>query len=285
MSIVITLDSTCDIPQEIIDKFNFKIIPLHIVLGNTTYSDGINIQPDKIYEFVNKTKNLPKTTCANQAEFMEFFGKYASEYDDVIHFSISTKLSASFAQAELASKKFSNVHVIDGRQLSTGTALLALTAADMVKEGKGVKEIVNRINSLISNVQTSFVVDSIEYLHKGGRCSMLELLGANILKIHPMLQTIDGEIKVVSKFRGKMEKVIKDYFNQLKHLYPNPMTDYIFVTHTECDPAFAKMGIEFAKKEFGAKTVINCMANSTITCHCGKGTLGMLFINSERVVK
>lgn len=279
MSIVITLDSTCDLPNDIISKYNFQIIPLHIVLGNTTYTDDVDIFPEQIYEFVNKTKTLPKTTAANEAEFIDFFGNLKKKYDAIIHISISSKLSASFNQAQLAAKKYSDVYVIDGGQLSTGTALLGLTAAEMVLQGKQAEEIVKHVTSLVPNVQTSFVVDSIEYLHKGGRCSMLALLGANILKIHPMLQTINGEIKVVAKFRGKMEKVLKDYFAELKKKYPKPKTDYIFVTYTDCSDEFIKMAIEYAKKEFGAKVVIDCLAHGTITCHCGKGTLGILFIN------
>lgn len=271
-----TADSTCDLPRELADKLDLTILNFFVLLGDKGYRDGIDIFPQTIFEFVEKQKILPKTAAPSPDEYRELFSRFSSDYDAVIHFNISSKLSASNQNANIAVKDFKNVYVIDSAMLSTGTSMLIFHADKLRKEGKSAEEIVDSVNKLKYDVQCSFIVDTLEYLHKGGRCSGLTRFAASVLKLHPVLLLKDGAITVHSKLRGKIDKVYSDYIDILKEEYPDPSRELAIITHT-CDEATMKALKDKVQSVFNFKTVYVTSAGSTITSHCGKGTWGIMF--------
>ncbi len=282
--IIFSADSAVDLTDELIKELDLKIIPIAIILGNEERADGVDISPEEIYEFVEKTKIMPKTSAVSSYAFKEHFESIRSPGDSILHFSISAKLSACHQNAVTAAAELKDVHVIDGHSLSTGTALLLFKAVDLAKKGFTAAQIAEECRNTAPFVQASFVVDSLEYLYKGGRCSGLQLLGANLLKIHPMLQLQDGFIKVGGKFRGGLDRVWPAYIDYLKQNF-NPDLTRAFFTNSVMTSDLHLSIMEKVKKEFGFKELYNTQARATVNCHCGKNTLGLLFINKDPIVK
>ena len=279
--IIFSADSTIDLSPDLKEKYGVRIIPLCVTVGGTEYLDGITLQSDDIYGLVEKTGVLPRTAAVNETNFLEHFHaiRKGDTSKTIIHFSISSELSCSFQNAVNASKETENVLVVDARSLSTGTALLCLNAIDMAQKGASVSEIFDYCISSTSKVQASFIVDDLLYLHKGGRCKGLTMYMANLLKIHPMLTLSDGFLKPDTKFRGSMKIALNKYINYLKENHPNVDTKRAFVTHTLMDQALVDQAISLAKELFGFETILETKAGATITSHCGKGTLGLLFMD------
>lgn len=278
-----TADSTCDLSAELVKKLDVDIMSLVVTLGDKDFRDGVDVFPEDIYKFVAEKKILPKTAAPSPDDYRAMFSKFSKEYDAVIHFNISADMSASNQNAQLAAADFKNVHVIDSRSLSTGTSLLILKAQALNEQGKSVSETVQTLKALTGKVQASFVIDTLEYLHKGGRCSGMEKLGAAILRLHPMLLVKDGNITVFKKLRGKMALVYNDYVNILHQSFPNPDKKHAFITHTSCSEEVIAGVKDCAEKLFGFENIHITGAGSTITSHCGKGTLGLLFINDTDI--
>lgn len=279
--IIFSADSTVDLSPELAKANGINVVPLSVIIGGTEYQDGISLQADEIYGFVEKTGVLPRTAAINETAFLEHFNAIRNNDSSktIIHFSISSELSCSFQNAMNASKETENVLVVDGRALSTGTSLLMLKAVDMANEGASVSEIYDYCLSATDKIQTSFVVDDLLYLHKGGRCKGLTMYMANLLKIHPMLTISNGFLKPDVKFRGNMKIAITKYIEHLKEKHPSVETKRAFVTHTLMDQALVDHAIELTKKYFDFEEVIETKAGATITSHCGKGTLGLLFMD------
>lgn len=283
MKIVITADSTADIPQNLQKELEIYINPLIVNLGEDEFfDDGINITNEKIYSYVARTGILPKTSAINSFSYKEFFEKVAkkTKADKIIHFSLSSKLSSTCLNAKNAASELGFVEVIDTLSLSTGSGLLVLSAADKIKEEKDFETIINEIKQEVNRVQASFVIDSLEYLHKGGRCSAVAVFGANFLRIKPKIKLVEGKMTVDRKYIGKYEIVVQKYVEDLLEEYKNPVLDRVFITYTIENKELN----EFIRKKLeakGFKQIINNMAGSTITSHCGKNTLGVLFINAE----
>ncbi len=286
--IILSSDSTCDLGPELIAKYGVHIVPLTIILGDKDYDDGIDITPDDIYDYVAKTKILPKTSATSTYVFTQHFKKIQEENPGaaVIHFSISCQLSAAYQNSKVAAEQMKDVYVVDTQALSTGNGLLILKAADLIEEGKSAAEIARICSELAPNVQTSFVVDNLDYLYKGGRCSGLTLLGANILKIHPMLQMQNAYLKPCTKFRGNMNLVLEKYIDYLYEHYGDYDKRRAFVTQTYYeDQPYLNDLIARIKERFGFQELFNTMAGSTITSHCGKGTIGLLYIANQPIMK
>ena len=276
MNIKISMESTCDLPQELIQKNNFSIIPYSIILGDEVINDNEKAQT-QIFEYVKSTKKLPKTSAINQEQYENYFKKLSQECDAVIHITLSGELTSSVANATAASKQFNNVFVVDSKSLSTGIALLGLKAKELISEGLTAQEIVKKLNSKVNKVQASFIVERLDYLYKGGRCNAISLLGANLLKIRPQIIVENGKMKPAKKYRGKMDKVIADYCQDVL-AENNADKSVAFITYTT---ATAEM-IENAKsalKKANFKTIYETRAGGTITSHCGENVLGILFIN------
>ena len=280
MKIRISADSTADLSQELLEKFNIPTMPLHVSLGEKDCLDGVTIQPQDIYDFYATAKKLPKTGARSAEEYKEFFQKILDEgYDAIVHFTISSDMSASFSNAELASRDFKDVYVVDSRQLSTGIGLLVLDACDMVEAGLTAKEIADRAVARTEATKSSFIVNTLEFLYKGGRCSALAYLGANLLQIKPCLEVKNGLIGVESKPMGRYRRCVDKYCESIKAKMTNPDPKRCFVTHTQMDEGIAEEVIETVKSWGIFDEVLETVAGCTVTTHCGANTIGILFIN------
>jgi len=278
MNIQITTDSTCDL-NALIEKRNIGVMPLSVILGVDSFRDGVNITPQDIFAYVEKTGQLPKTAAPSITDFEEFFGKYVSEGKTVIHYNISQKASASHQYAVEAAKNYpGKVYVVDSKALSSGQGLLVMKASDLANEGKSAEEIVEITTALADKVQTSFVPDRLDYLYKGGRCSRMAMYGANMLKIHPLIEMKDGQLIAEKKYRGSMERCITAYIKDLAEMYPDYDKTRCFITHSCADESVVATAKNLAKELFSFDEIIETIAGSVITGHCGRNTLGLLFI-------
>ncbi len=276
-------DSSCDLGKELCEKFSIPLNYFTINLGDDSYTDGVDITPDDLYAYHEKTGSLPKTAAINIAEHTDFFNEQLKDCDELVFFSISSKLSSSCQYAKLAAEDFDNVYVIDSNNLSTGVGLLVLAAKDMADAGLSAKEIVNNIEELKDKVNASFVIDSLEYLHKGGRCSALAALGANLLKLKPCIQVKDGSMGVNKKYRGRFEDVIKTYAEERTEDTDNIVKKRVFVTHAGCEQSVIDSVTQIVKKNLNPDEIYITRAGSTISVHCGRNTLGVLFIQETTV--
>lgn len=278
--IYISSDSTSDL-NSLFKTRNIRTLPLVVILGENSYFDGVDVTPDDIYSFVKKNNILPKTAARSVEEHKEFFSSIIkSDEDSLIHFTISGEISVTAQNAAIAAKAFKNVYVVDGKSLSTGTGLLVLYACDLRDSGKySAKEIYEKVLARIPFVEASFFVDTMEYLYKGGRCSGLASFFATALKLKPSLLLKDGKIVVGKKFRGTSVNIADKYVDNIFEMYPNPDLKRIFITHTSADPEVVAKIRAQVEKHFTFSEVYETIASATITSHCGKGTIGILFIN------
>lgn len=279
MKIKLTSDSTCDLSPELLKKYDIDILPLYVSLGEDVKKDGVEATPDDIYEYVDKTGKLPKTSTANIADIINFFEKWTNEGYTVIHFSISSDFSSSYHNACIAAEEAGNVYVVDSRNLSTGQGLVVLHAADLIADGKSAEEIKAECDALTPKIEASFVVDSIDYLYKGGRCSAVAALGANLLKLKPCIEVIDGKMTPSKKYRGKIDKVIIDYVTDRLKDRNDIVKNRIFITHTKCNPeTVEEVRAKINELMPGFNEILETTAGCTVTSHCGPNTLGILFI-------
>lgn len=276
--IKITSDSTCDL-QTLAKERNIEIMPLQVNLDGREYFDGVDITPQDIFDFVAETKILPKTSAPSVGAYEDFFQAQLEGYDYLIHFNISKKSSGSHDFAVEAAKAFGGkVRVVDSKALSSGQGLLVLEAADMRDAGKSVDEIVEEVSKIRDKINTSFVPDSLDYLHKGGRVSGMVKVVAGMFKIHPLIYMEDGQLLPGTKYRGKMTKIIEQYVKDLKEKYPNYIKKRCFITHSSADQEVVDAAKAAVAEHFAFDEVLETTAGSIITSHCGKGTLGVLFI-------
>lgn len=283
MKIALTAESTVDLPQDLLQQFDIQTVPFYVVLGDEYIEDGEGVS-QKIYDYVAETKHLPKTAAINVADFEEFFGRIKQDYDAIIHISLSSGLSSACANAITASKNFENVFVIDSLQLSTGIAMLAVYARQLINEGREVAEIVDLVNQKIPHMQTGFILENLNYLYKGGRCSALALLGANILKIKPQIEMKDGKLSVKRKFIGNMKSVADKYITALLQDYPNVKKDYVFITHSSDMPEIVE-SFKAKLAEQGFEHIYDTFAKGTICSHCGPNCIGILFDGGEKSIE
>ena len=281
MKIRITSDSTCDL-NHLVEERNIGILPLQVNLDAQPYHDGIDITPQDIFDFVERTKILPKTSAPSIGDYEEFFAEQLKEADELIHFNISAKSSGSHNMAKQAAQSFDGkVRVIDSKALSTGQGLLVLKACDMRDEGKSSAEIEEAIDELKTRVNTSFVPDSLDYLHKGGRVSGMIKVVAGMFKIHPLIYMDDGQLVPGKKYKGRMDVLLKQYVQDLKELYPSYDKTRCFITHSSAEENVVNVAKEKVKELFEFDEVIETVAGSIITSHCGKGTLGVLLVYNK----
>lgn len=278
--IKICTDSCIDITKEQIKENNIEVFPLSVILSDKEYLDGVDIFPNDIFDYVKKTGNLPKTAARSIEDFKTFFSELLKDGSDVIYMGISSKLSSAYnyamqAKEELASDK---LHIIDSKSLSTGIGLLVLYACSLVKKGVSCDEICKRMSEQANYNQASFVVDRLDYLYKGGRCSAMARFGANLLKIKPRLELVDGKIENTGKYMGKFNSVVYKYIDDMLSLHSNYKKDLCFITHTCTDDVFVNQVVEYVKSKNIFNQVVSSRAGATITCHCGENTLGILYL-------
>lgn len=275
--IKITCDSTCDLTNELYQKNNITVVPLSIALGDEIRRDSIDIDADEIFRFVKSTNQLPKTSAISIGEYEDVFGQLVDEGYTVIHINISSELSSSHQNACLAAEDIGNVYVIDSRNLSSGSGHLVLLAAAMADSGMEAGEIVDILNEKKEKLDVSFVLQTLEYLHKGGRCSSIAAFGANALKLRPEIQVIDGKMQVGRKYRGDMEKTILAYVHGRLDGREDIDTDRIFVTHSGVPEEILGKVVDTVKSLHPFREVLVTRAGCTISSHCGPACLGVLF--------
>ncbi len=276
--IKITCDSTADLEQEFQNR-DIDFLPLIVTLGDKSYYDGVDITPPQIFDFVKKHNILPKTAARSEDDFFNFFNNYVEQGYQVIHFNISHKFSASNAEATRAASRLKGVYVVDSLNLSTGTGLLAMYAKDLVDQGLEAQTVYEKCLARIPDVQASFVVDTMEYLYKGGRCSGVASFMASMLRIKPTILVRDGAMCVGKKYIGSFDKVILKYVNDTLKRFDTPDLTRIFITHTYADPKTVELVRQEIQKLAPFADIIETHAGCTVTSHCGKSTLGILYIN------
>lgn len=277
MKIVISTESTCDLSKELIEKNNISIIPYSVILGDDVVTDNADV-PAKIFEYVETTKKLPKTSAINEQTYTEYFEGLLKEYDAVVHIALSSSLSCSCSNAEKAANNLKNVYIVDSKSLSTGIGLLVVYAKELANQNETPEKIVHKVKDRVPYVQASFVVDRLDYLYKGGRCNALSYFGANLLKIHPQIVVSEGKMSPAKKYRGKMEKVIEKYCEDTLAEFNSPDKTHAFVTYTTATPDMIEIA-KAALKNAGFENIYETTAGGTITSHCGENVLGILYIN------
>ena len=282
MSIKIISDSTCDLSRVLIERYNIGILPLHIVLGDKEYEDGRNITPNDIYEWSDANRTTPNTSAPSIAEAMDLFKESAADGSELVCFSISEHMSATNNVMKMAAEELGmedRIRVIDSGNLSTGIGLLVLEAAVMAQNGMTADDIVEEIEKLKPRVKASFVVDTLTYLHRGGRCSGLAALAGGALKLHPKITVENGKMKPDKKYRGKMDSVIINYVKEMTPELVNAKADRVFITHSGCDKELVDSVRTYlnALGRFGE--ILETRAGGVISSHCGPGTLGVLFLS------
>ena len=277
--IAITTDSTADLSPDLLEKNGIIVFPLHVILGADEYSDGVDITPQMIFDYVAEKKILPKTSAGSVEEYTDFFAERLKAADRVIHYNISSECSVTHNNAAAAAEQFGGkVSVVDSRHLSTGQGLVVLRACDLLREGKSAEEIVKDSEEIKQRTQTSFVVDVVDYLYKGGRCTAAALFATKLLKIHPSIIMVDGKLIPHKKYMGSLKRSIGKYVDDLAEEYPSYDDTRVFITHTCCDPEIVDLVKEKVAQQFRFKEMIETKAGSVVTSHCGQGTLGVLFV-------
>ena len=275
--IKISADSTCDLSPEIIEKYDITITPLSIVVGDQTFKDGVDITPRDVFRFVDEENKSCNTTAVNLYEYQRHFQKFASQYEAVIHICIGSGFSSCYHNASLAAQDFSNVYVVDSMNLSSGSGHLVYDAALMASEGMEPQEIFEKLQALVPKIEASFVIDRLDYLAKGGRCSSITAQSARILRLKPCINVIDGKMTVGRKYRGSFEKALQGYVRD--RLENRNDIDYsrIFITHPSCKPEIVALVRETIQQYGDFQEIIETRAGCTVSNHCGPNTLGILF--------
>lgn len=281
--VILSCDSSCDLGKELCERYNVILNPFRITLGDESFVDGVDITPDDIYAYHAKTGNLAKTSATNVAEHEDFFKEHTKDGNDLIFFTIGSGFSANNQAAKLAAEDMENVYVIDSGNLSTGVGLLVIAAAEMLEEGKSAKEVAEEIEVLRNKVNASFVIDSLEYLHKGGRCSAVAALGANLLKLKPCIEVKNGAMAVGKKYRGRFDLVVPEYVKERLANPDNIVKNHVFVTHAGCDDDVVNSAANIVKEILNPDELFITRAGTTVSGHCGRNTIGVLFIQKTDV--
>ena len=276
--VVITADSTIDLSPELLERFQIKIIPLTIILGDETFLDGQGFTPLEMYARFRQDGTLPHTAAPGEQEFYEFFSSFTSRGYEVVHVDISSELSGTFNTASITAKRLPGVYTVDSRMLSTGGGLLAIEGAECRDRGMSAADIAAHLTSLTDKVSTSFVLDTLTFMWKGGRCSGVAALGANLLQLKPALRMRGGRLEVFKKYRGSITHVYRQYITEMlegKKIRPA----HIFITESgEVEEETIKELSELVLSLSGCREVHHTLAGCTVSSHCGPKTLGVLFI-------
>lgn len=279
--IAITADSTCDLPQYLIDENEITVIPLSILLGENEYSDGVDVKPNDIYDYVAESGVLPKTAAVTPSKYQEVFESLTSQGKKVVHIGFSSGLSSSFQNAVVAASEFDDVYCVDSKNLCTAMGLLVLKACDYRDKGMDAKKIADKVTKLVPKVSATFVLDNLEYLHKGGRCSSVAKFGANVLGIKPSIavDTETGKLDVAKKYRGKIEMVYKQYINDCLNEIKRIQPDRIVVANSG---GVSGEALAYAEGMINGQAkfdqLIMADAGCTISSHCGPKTLAIFYI-------
>ncbi|MBQ3507883.1 MAG: DegV family protein [Clostridia bacterium] len=279
--IIIASDSTCDLSPELVERYGVHILPLGVALGEKQYTDGVDIDPDFIYAHYEKTGQLPKTSAINLAVCEDFFTRLTADGSSVIFFTISSQMSSTWHNVCLAAEANERAFVVDTCNLSTGGGLLVIAAAEMAEAGMEAADIVTKCNELAPCVDASFIIDSLEFLYKGGRCSALAAFGANMLSLKPCIVVKNGKMGVGKKYRGKFGAVLPKYVSDRLGDASDVIKGHIFVTHAGCESAVVDSCVEAVRAIAPEAEIHVTRAGCTVSSHCGRNTLGVLFIRTH----
>ena len=278
MKIKILSDSTCDLSSELLEQNNITLVPLTVIKDGQPFSDGVTITPAEIFAHVASGGSLCSTTAMNMGEYQDWFSKYAADYDGVLHINIGSGFSSSYQNACLAAEEFDNVRVIDSQNLSTGQGLVVLEACKLAKTCESLDELQEKVQAFTKKVEASFLLDQLTYMVKGGRCSSVAALGANLLNLKPCIEVKGGKMSVVKKYRGNYAKCLANYVKDRLADRDDLSHETLFVTRTpvteECLQAVKNAVDTYGEFENIYWTEAGC----TVSCHCGPGTLGVLFV-------
>lgn len=277
----ISADSTCDLSSDIIKRFNIEILPLYIIIDDKELRDGVDVTPADIFKYVDSTGKLCKTAAAGVSDYYDLFSRITSNGDSVVHINISSEFSVCHQNAVLAAKEFENVYLVDSRNLSTGSGHIVMEAALMAEQDLPAETIKQRLDELVGRVEASFVVERLDYLYKGGRCSSLAALGGNILGLKPCIEVKDGKMGVGKKYRGSFDSALRKYVRDRLEGRDDIVYDRIFITHPACTPEIVDSVRKSVEKYGDFKEIIETRAGCTISNHCGPFTLGVLFIRKK----
>ena len=278
MNIKILSDSTCDLSQAILEENNITLVPLTVVMAEKQYKDGVTITPAEIFAHVAAGGELCSTSANSVGEYEEIFAQYANQFDGVLHINIGSGFSSCFQNACIAAQEFDNVAVVDSMNLSTGQGLVVLEACRLAKECTSLEELREKVQAFTSRVEASFLVDKLNYLVKGGRCSAAAALGANLLNLKPCIEVKDGKMQVVKKYRGNYAKCLANYVKERLDGRDDLTRETLFVTCTPVTDEFYAAVMEAVGQCPAFETVYETTAGCTVSCHCGPGTLGVLFV-------
>ncbi len=274
-------DSTCDLSRELLERYDVDIVPLHVLMGDSEYEDGVDIMPDEIYAWSDANKTTPKTSAASLERVIEIFKPYIDNGQEIVSFSISEDMSTSANVMRLAARELNaeeRIKVINSANLSTGIGLQVIEAALMAKEGKTAEEIERRIEEIKPRIRTSFVVDTLTYLYRGGRCSGLAAMAGGVLKLHPRISVADGKMSPGKKYRGNISKAVMDYVKDMEESLKNAEPSRAFITHSGCDRQLLDTVRSYLEGLGVFEEILETRAGGVISSHCGPGTLGVLFI-------
>ena len=278
MNIKILSDSTCDLSQAILEENNITLVPLTVIMADQQYKDGVTITPAQIFDHVAAGGDLCSTSANSVGEYEDWFRKYAADYDGVLHITIGSGFSSCFQNACIAAQEFDNVAVVDSMNLSTGQGLVVLEACRLAKQCNTLEELREKVQAFTSRVEASFLVDKLNYLVKGGRCSAAAALGANLLNLKPCIEVRDGKMIVVKKYRGNYAKCLANYVKDRLDGRDDLTREILFVTKTPVTDECHAAVMEAIDQCPAFETMYETNAGCTVSCHCGPGTLGVLFV-------
>lgn len=278
MRVKIISDSTCDLSPELLERYDIAITPLCVIKDGKEFHDGVDITPADIFTHVDGGGELCSTAAVSQFEYTQMFTRYAKEYDEVVQINIGSNFSCCYQNACLAAQEFDNVFVVDSGNLSTGQGLLVVAAAKFAQQGVSGIEIAERVRALVPKVETSFLIDRLDYMRKGGRCSTVAALGANLLKLKPCIEVREGKMSVCKKYRGSFEKCIRQYVKERLDGREDIATELVFITHAAADTNVVAAAKEETAQYGSFEEVEETRAGCTVSCHCGPDTLGILFV-------
>ena len=278
MQYQITSDSTCDLSPEQLEQYNIRLLPLYVDMDGRTLHDGVDVKPDDIYAHVAAGGGLPKTAAVNMADYVRTFTELSAKNDFVIHVCISLDFSCCYQNAKLAAADFDNVYVVDSRNLSTGHGLVVLEVERMAREGMEPQAIVAALEELTARVEASFILDRLDYMKMGGRCSAVTLLGANLLRLRPCIEVRDGKMGVGKKYRGSFEKCLVQYITDKLGGRTDLELRRVFITHSGLPEQTVQKAVETVQSLQKFEEIDVTRAGCTVSSHCGPGTIGVLFI-------
>ncbi len=282
--IILSADSTCDLGTLLKEQYDVHYFPYHIILEDKEYLDNVDITPPEIYQAYYDRKVLPKTSAINVEEYINYLKVYTEQGNEVVHFNLGSALSSSYQNCKLASEELPGIYPINSCSLSTGIGLQVMDAADMIKAGKSAKEIYDTLSIATEQYHASFIVDTLTFLHAGGRCSSVAKLGANLLNLKPCIEVDNttGGMTVGKKYRGNLEKVLVRYVKDKLAQYPDIITNRIFITHSGIDQKYIDIVRDTINSVMHFDHIYDTTASCTISSHCGPNTLGILFKTASK---